>query len=93
MITDFRRIIDETAGFVDEYWFENLKLRPAYKPRVLRYIRDKYPGLAPLYSEIYDTGAFDYWSDLSDQIDSYCEKNGVTDYRNFFRWRPRGRGV
>lgn len=39
-ITDFREIVEASAGFVDEYWFENLNLRGDYKKRILAYIHE-----------------------------------------------------
>ena len=34
-ITDFKKIIEESQSFVDEYWFENLNLRGSYKKDIL----------------------------------------------------------
>ncbi|MDR1943537.1 MAG: radical SAM protein [Synergistaceae bacterium] len=82
-ITDFRKLIEATSGFVDEYWFENLKLRPAYRSKVMRFVRERFPALAALYREIYDQGAPDYWIYLSEEIDSYCRNNGIPNYRKF----------
>ena len=34
-ITDFKKIIDISKDYIDEYWFENLNLRGSYKQTIL----------------------------------------------------------
>ena len=69
-ITDYKKIIELSRDFVDEYWFENLNLRGSYKSVILSYIKNNYPDLTDLYNEIYVRGKNDYWVDLSVNIDN-----------------------
>lgn len=52
-ITDFKKIIEVSKDFVNEYWFENLNLRADYKIKILKYISIKYPKLKLMYEDIY----------------------------------------
>ena len=73
-ITDFKKIIEATAEFVCEYWFENLNLRGNYKQEILQYISEKYPQYLSGYKEIYHNKNMEYWKQLSADIDSYCSQ-------------------
>ena len=44
-ITNIEDIIEATKYYVDEYWFENLKLRGEYKKDILNYIKNNYKKL------------------------------------------------
>lgn len=82
-ITDYKRIIEKSKLFVDEYWFENLNLRGEYKARILRYINEKYPRYADLYKQIYVKGNKDYWDKLAEEIEVYCADRAII-HTNFF---------
>ncbi len=82
-ITDFRSIIQCSSSFVNTYWFENLNLRGAYKEKILRYIREKYPQYITLYEQIYYGKDTSFWDGLADEIAQYCSENNV-QYENFF---------
>ena len=82
-ITDYKKIIEMSKQFVDEYWFENLNLRGEYKARILRYINEKYPQYADLYKQIYVKGNKDYWDELAEEIEAYCEEYSII-HTNFF---------
>lgn len=77
-LTDFRAILQETRDFVDEFWFENLKLRTLYRTRVLNLIQKNYPDLFPLYEHLYlHDGAYGYWQSRKAEIEEYCESQGI----------------
>lgn len=82
-ITDFKKIIEKSHDFIDEYWFENLNLRADYKEKILNYISEKYPELSEKYDEIYIKNNKQYWKDLSIEIEKYCKKNNIK-YTNYF---------
>lgn len=82
-ITDFKKIIDTSKADVDEYWFEDLNLRGAYKQEIMRYIEGKYPNLLPLYQEIYVKNSREFWDECLLQIKSYCDEQAIT-YVIFF---------
>ena len=82
-ITDFKKIIDISKDYIDEYWFENLNLRGEYKTKILFYIQEKYPEFINEYNNIYIKGNKQYWQDLSKEIKEYCESNNVK-YVNYF---------
>ena len=82
-ITNFKGIIEISKEYIDEYWFENLNLRGAYKTKILLYIQEKYPKLINEYNDIYIKGNKKYWNDLSKEIKNYCEINNVK-FINYF---------
>lgn len=82
-ITEWQEIIEKSKNFVDEYWFENLNLRGAYKFYIMNYIKNKYAKYYKYYCDIYLNGNNSYWESLSKEIDDYCQKNNIK-YVNYF---------
>lgn len=82
-ITEWQEIIEKSKNFVDEYWFENLNLRGAYKFYIMSYIKNKYAKYYKYYCDIYLNGNNSYWESLSKEIDDYCQKNNIK-YVNYF---------
>ena len=83
-ITDYQALIEETKGFVDEYWFENLNLRGDYKKVILQYIQTAYPQLTALYDSIYNHGDDSYWNELENDFIKYCEGNDIRYVNAFY---------
>lgn len=83
-ITDYRAILEQSEGFVDEYWFENLNLRGSYKETILSYIREKYPQLDELYHQIYVQGDKSYWRLLALEIEAYCRERKIKHINYFY---------
>lgn len=86
-ITDCREIIDATKLDADEYWFENLNLRGAYKKEILHYIDEKYPQYTENYRKIYLQKDNTYWQELSRLLDEYCGEAGVKFVNYFYHSR------
>ena len=82
-ITEWKEIIEKSKDFIDEYWFENLNLRGSYKIYILNYIKEKYPNYYDKYVDIYIKNNKDYWIDLSNKINDYCNKANI-NYINYF---------
>lgn len=82
-ITEWQEIIEKSKNYVDEYWFENLNLRGAYKFYIMNYIKNKYAKYYKYYCDIYLNGNNSYWESLSKEIDDYCQKNNIK-YVNYF---------
>ena len=82
-ITEWQEIIEKSKNFVDEYWFENLNLRGAYKFYIMNYIKNKYAKYYKYYCDIYLNGNNSYWESLSKEIDDYCQRNNIK-YVNYF---------
>lgn len=82
-ITEWKKIIEESKDYIDEYWFENLNLRGSYKTYILNYIKEKYPNYYDKYIDIYLKNNQDYWPNLANEINSYCNKNNI-NYINYF---------
>lgn len=76
-ITDWRAIVEATRGVADEYWFENLNLRGAYKADVMGYVRQTHSDLVPLYEEIFTRGDKSYWLEMEQDFTAYCEAEGI----------------
>lgn len=83
-LTDYKALLEQTHGYVDEYWFENLNLRGNYKQTILSYIQENYSDLYPLYEEIYVKGNSSYWLELGLQIESYCREHNIAHINYFF---------
>ncbi|MCM1500439.1 MAG: radical SAM protein [Clostridium sp.] len=83
-ITDYKKIIEKTHGYVDEYWFENLNLRGNYKQDILNYIKNTYSRLWKLYDEIYVKGNMEFWNALSIEIEEYCNEHSVKHINYFY---------
>lgn len=82
-ITEWKKIIEISKEYIDEYWFENLNLRGSYKKDVLEYIKQNYNEFYPEYIEIYDNKNNDYWEELAEEINNYCKENDIK-YINYF---------
>lgn len=76
-ITNTQAIMDAMMNQCNGIWIENLNLRGEYKARILKYIKNKYPKLVPLYDEIYRKNQNQYWVNLAEELESFCEKNGL----------------
>nr|WP_225968995.1 radical SAM mobile pair protein B [Treponema pedis] len=81
-ITDVEAIIDRVKGQCNLIWLENLNLRGEYKAVILKYIKEKYPDLVPLYDEIYKYGSRVYWELLNENLSRFSENKGVQYVRN-----------
>lgn len=81
-ITDVTAIIDTAKNFCNLVWLENLNLRGNFKPTILKYVREKYPELSPLYDEIYCKKNPRYWFELHKIIEDYAAKNNLEYVRN-----------
>lgn len=82
-ITEWKEIIEESKNYIDEYWFENLNLRGSYKTYILNYIKEKYPNYYEKYVDIYLKNNQDYWRNLANKINNYCNENNI-NYINYF---------
>ena len=83
-ITNFKEIIEASASFIDEYWFENLNLRGDYKQRILDYIHERYPQLEALYHTIYTKNDESYWYEMERDFAEYCEDRGIRYVNAFY---------
>ena len=50
---------------------------------ILDYIDSHYPHLMPEYKKIYLQKDNTYWNELASDLNSYCEKAGIS-YTNYF---------
>lgn len=82
-ITEWKKIIEKSKDYIDEYWFENLNLRGSYKTYIMSYIKDKYPKYYDDYVTIYIKNKKEYWHNLANQISDYCEKKNIK-FMNYF---------
>ena len=82
-VTEWREIIEKSKDYIDEYWFENLNLRGQYKTYIMNYIKDKYPKYYDDYVTIYIKNNKEYWYNLANKINDYCEKNNI-NFINYF---------
>lgn len=76
-ITDVFAIIDRIKGFCDYIWLENLNLRGNFKAGIMEYIKEKHPGLLPLYRDIYDRRDRTYWHMLDENVREYAQREGI----------------
>lgn len=76
-ITDVFAIIDRIKGFCNYIWLENLNLRGNFKAGIMEYIKEKRPGLLPLYRDIYDRRDRTYWHMLDENVREYAQREGM----------------
>ena len=82
-ITDFREILGAHKKHTSMFYFENLNLRGAFRPVVMRYIQRRRPGLVELYDEIYKRKNTEYWRIVERDIAAFCKKEGII-YGSYF---------
>jgi len=75
-ITDWKKMINQTKGFVTEYWFENLNLYPSIQDNIYSFLRKNKPELVKKYEEIYSKDS-KYWHKIEQEIINYCKKNKI----------------
>ena len=76
-ITDVKAIIERAKDCCNLIWLENLNLRGAFKPQIMKYISQKYPKLLPLYRDIYSFNRRDYWEWLDQAMRDYAQSKGM----------------
>ena len=81
-ITDYKKIIEETKDYTDEYWFDKFNLRNSFKTNMFNFIGEEFPIYKTLYDDIYNKKDSKYFTDLSEDISKYCKLNGIT-YKDF----------
>jgi DNA repair photolyase len=83
-LTDYKAIIASCRTYTSKFSFERLKLRPLYKTRVLRLIKNNFPEVWYEYDLLFNHGSSsDYWSIMKNEIIDYCKKEKL-DYEVFF---------
>lgn len=82
-LTDFKRIIEVTKDYADEYWFDKLNLRSSFKTKMFKFINEEYPLYNSIYENIYNRKDTQYFDDLSDEIAKYCTENNIS-FKNFY---------
>ena len=58
-------------------------MRGQYKTYIMNYIKEKYPKYYDNYVTIYLKNDKKYWDNLANEINDYCDKNGI-NYINYF---------
>jgi len=82
-ITDFKRIIELTKDYADEYWFDKLNLRSSFKTKMFNFINNEFPLYKTIYNDIYINKNPQYYEELSDKITEYCIKNNIS-FKSFY---------
>jgi len=75
-LTDWRKLINKTKNFVNEYWFENLNLYPSIKNNIYGFLKGDYPELVGKYQEIYSAGS-NYWQKEEKEIKNFCSDKKI----------------
>lgn len=78
-VSDWRKLIDMTKDYVDEYWFENLNLYPSTKRGISSFLKEY--NLIDRYNEIYSSD--NYWKKVEEDIEEYCFKRDL-NYKIYF---------
>ena len=79
-ITDVKEIIMAAKDRCNLIWLENLNLRGAFRPVIMKYISQKHPELYPLYERIYTRHDLSYWQELDRQTAALAARLGL-EYR------------
>lgn len=81
-ITDYKLLLEETKGFVDEYLFENLNIRANNRLRIRSFIEEFYPELSLFYNDMPQHDI--YFSKLENEISSFCLNKNIS-FKIYFR--------
>lgn len=88
-ITDVPAIVERVRDHCNLVWLENLNLRGAsYRAAIMGYIRERHPGLVPLYEETFLHGSRAYWEGLDAELREYAACVGLPYVRDddTMRW-------
>ncbi len=75
-VTDWRRIVEETAPFADFWYFENLNVRGQIRSRIRAWLLARHPELLGLYGHAYTPGS-PYWDEMAIEIRDFCAKRSL----------------
>ena len=81
-ITDVKAIINEVKDFCQLIWLENLNLRGTFKPEIMKYIKENYSNLLPLYESIYSRNDNSYWINLDKELRKFADEIGLNYVTN-----------
>lgn len=76
-ITDWKKIINKTKNFVDEYWFENLNFYPSIRGEIYKILKEINPDLVDKYQEIYSKNN-NYWNKEAEKIEKFCRSGNIS---------------
>jgi DNA repair photolyase len=74
-ITDFKKIIEYSKEFADDFWFENFNFRPHNVSRIMNFIKETVPEHLGYYKELRRNPAL--WDEIEDEIVKYCETREI----------------
>lgn len=83
MFTDYKKIIEMTKEYTDEYWFDKLNLRTSFKTKMFKFIEKEYPVHKTLYTDIYENKNHNFFDIIFSEIKDYCDKNKIC-YKSFY---------
>ena len=86
-LTNWKKIIEKTKNFADEFWFENLNLYPSIKDKIYRFLKKNKLELMEKYREIYSIKS-DYWNIEEKRIKEFCRENEI-NYKIYFHHRAK----
>lgn len=72
-VTDWKKIIEQTAQYADYYMFDKLNLKGEIWSSVGSWLSSKHPDLLVKYREIY-LKPNNYWQTVKGEIDAYCKQ-------------------
>lgn len=75
-VTDWKEIILRTKSFVDEFWFENLNIRPAYWSNIKKWLEKNHPDYLSRYERIRKSGE-DYWNEVESEIQNFARNQNI----------------
>ncbi|RLE38445.1 radical SAM protein [Candidatus Woesearchaeota archaeon] len=89
-LTDWRKVIEKTKDFVDEYWFENLNLYSSIKNNVYEFLKKNEPKLIEKYKEIYSIKNIknNYWEIEEKKIKDFCKQKKI-NFRIYFHHKRK----
>jgi DNA repair photolyase len=86
-ISDWKKLIELTQDFANQYWFENLNLYPSIRSEIYKFLKAYNPDLISKYKEIYSPNSH-YWDRIEDEIQNYCNQNKL-NYRIYFHHKSK----
>ncbi len=86
-ISNWKKIIEETMPYADEYWFENLNFYFSIQKNIYGFLEKNQPELVKKYREIYFAES-KYWEKIEKEICEFCRERKL-NYRIFFHHSKR----
>ena len=86
-ISNWKKIIDETKGYVDCFMFENLNIHGTIHKDVYKWVESYHSENLFKYKSIYKNKAA-FWDNMKTEIEQFCIEQNI-DFRMYFNHKKQ----